>query len=83
MLHYTSVIETLLHQATGHKFVAIDNGSIVERFGLPLGNNSLLDELKTDHDVMFVPKDILVSEQTGCKSSISTFRLSYFGKHCR
>ena len=66
VLHYTSVIETLLHQATVHNFVAIDNGSIVERFGLPLGNNSLLEELKTDHDVMFVPKDILVSEQTGC-----------------
>ena len=58
---YTTVVGSLLEQNTGHNFRSIDTGSIVERFGLPLVCDSELDDLKTDHDVMFVPTDILVS----------------------
>jgi hypothetical protein len=44
----------------------------VERFGLPLGRDKTIDELQTDHDVMFLPMDILVSEHEGCSLLIAT-----------
>eukprot|EP00092_Neocalanus_flemingeri_P029280 GFUD01031791.1.p1 GENE.GFUD01031791.1~~GFUD01031791.1.p1 ORF type:complete len:1095 (-),score=194.32 GFUD01031791.1:125-3385(-) len=62
---YTTVIGSLLEQRTGHHFTAIDTGSIVERFGVPLGSDNGLDDLQTDHDVMFVATDVLVSDQEG------------------
>ena len=43
---YTAVIQSQLEQSTGHKFLAIDTGSIVERFGLPLASKR--KELKKD-----------------------------------
>ena len=59
---YTTNIQKLLEEKTGHKFYAVDTGSIVERFGLPLSiKRQELDSLKTDHDVMFVPSSTLVS----------------------
>ena len=61
VLRYTSVICIMLEQKTGHQFKAIDTGSIVERFGIPLGCDKMIEGLQTDHDVMFVPTDIVVS----------------------
>ena len=62
---YTPVIGSLLEQRTGHNFKPIDTGSIVERFGLPLVSSKGLSGLQTDHDVMFVPTNVLVSEHGG------------------
>ena len=63
---YTSVIQTKLEERTGHKFLSVDTGSIVERFGLPLAiSRKGGDYILTDHDVMFVPRDIVVSLQGG------------------
>eukprot|EP00092_Neocalanus_flemingeri_P061226 GFUD01073570.1.p1 GENE.GFUD01073570.1~~GFUD01073570.1.p1 ORF type:complete len:462 (-),score=102.66 GFUD01073570.1:33-1418(-) len=60
-----TVIESLLEQKTGHHFKAIDTGSIVERFGLPLGSDNRMEDLETDHDLMLVATDVLVSDREG------------------
>ena len=62
---YTSVISSHLHEITQHNFLPIDTGSIVERFGLPLASKEGVEDLNTDHDVMFVATDIVVSEHGG------------------
>ena len=62
---YTSVISSHLQEITLHNFLPIDTGSIVERFGLPLASKEGVEDLNTDHDVMFVATDIVVSEHGG------------------
>ena len=87
---YTTVIQSLLEEQTGHKFLAIDTGSIVERFGLPLAiNRKGGDFIQTDHDVMFVPTDTVVSLQGGSLGLVTIegldeyFHLQSFNKQCR
>jgi hypothetical protein len=75
---YTSVIGSLLEQKTGHHFRPIDTGSIVERFGLPLASSKGLSDLQTDHDVMFVPTNVLVSEQGGSVKMVTIDELEEY-----
>merc|ERR1719233_1173960 len=85
---YTTVIESQLEERTGHKFFAIDTGSIVERFGLPLATKRQgLDSLQTDHDVMFVPASTLLSLQrkninlVSIEDSVEYFHLQIVDKN--
>ena len=87
---YTTAIQSLLEHETGHKFLAIDTGSIVERFGLPLASRRKgLKYLKTDHDVMFVPTNTIVSLQRGSIKLVNIdgleeyFHLFSFNRKCR
>ena len=88
--NYTTVIKSILKERTGHRFLAIDTGSIVEQFGLPLASKrEEIDSLRTDHDVMFVPASTLVSLAMGNINLVSIegseeyFHLRIVNKNCK
>ena len=60
---YTNKIKDELKVASGHTFSPVDTGSVVERFGIPLGFKPPIvgAELRTDHDAMFVAEGLDLS----------------------
>ena len=63
---YTDTIAAEISEQTGHHCVGVHTGSIIERFGVPLHSIDehcpYSEELKTDHDVMFIFSDLLLQD---------------------